>query len=157
MISVLEPYQERTISPLGVRAVDGWRLKLYGITVRGRSVHVPVYEDGFAVATRILPQPPETKRRAGVGFVTFHEGKGVHYLLLGWWDRESELFSRLMVRGAEEDDLWVWAQEHEMAGVWELQVVEFERRAWIDAVLSRPLAPDVDGYLEQVLSVGSGS
>lgn len=153
MISVLEPYRDRTIRPLGVRAVDGWRLKLYSISPTGRVVHLPLYEDGFVVATRVLPQPPETQRRAGVGFVTLHEARGVHYLLLSWWDRESELFSRLMVRGAEEDDLWVWAQGHETAGVWELQVIAFERKAWIDAVLSRPLAPDVDGYLGQVLTV----
>ena len=153
LISVFEPYRDRAIRPLGVRAVEGWRLKVYGIAPFGRTLHLPVYEDGFAVAARVLPQPPVTPHRAGVGFATFHEGKGVHYLSLGWWDRESELFSRLMVRGAEEDDLWVWTQEHETAGVWELQVIAFEREAWVDAVLSRPLAPDIDGYLRQVLTV----
>jgi hypothetical protein len=152
-IAVAEPYRDRTVRPLGIRDVEGWRLKVYEIAPAGRSVHLPLYEDGFAVAVKKLPQPPVAPRRAGVGFATFHEGSGVHYLLLCWWDRDSELFSRLMVRGIEEDDLWVWAQEHEMAGAWELQVVGFERDAWVDTVLSRPGDPNIEGYLERTLTI----
>lgn len=153
VFAVSEPYRDRAVRPLGVRDVEGWKLKVYGIAPAGRSVHPPLYEDGFTVMVKDLPQPPLTSRRSGVGFVIFHEGRGVHYLLLCWWDRESELFSRLMVRGLEEDDLWVWAQEHEMAGAWEIQVIAFERDAWVDTVLTTPGAPDVEGYLARTLTI----
>lgn len=155
VFAVAEPYRDRTVRSLGVRDVEGWKLKVYGIASAGCSVYPPLYEDGFAVMVKKLPQPPVTPRRSGVGFAIFHEGRGVRYLLLCWWDRESELFSRLMVRGLEEDDLWVWAQEHEMAGAWEIQVIGFERDAWVDTVLTSPGAPDIDGYLERTLTIAA--
>lgn len=153
MILIGEPYRDRTIRPLGVREAEGWRLKTYGVSYSGGPLHLAFYEDGLLVGSRELPQPPVYRQRAGVGFVIFHEGRGVHYLALHWWDREHELCGRLMVRGMEEDDLWVRAGEHEMACVWSLQVIAFERDAWVECVLAKPQAPDVEGYLARFLTL----
>lgn len=156
MRSVSEPYRDRIIRPLGVRTTRGWRLKAYEILYGNVPLHAAVYEDGLVAAARELPQPPVSRGRAGVGFVIFHQGRGVRYLALNWWDRENELFNRVMVRGMQEDDLWVWAREGEVACVWDLQVLGFERDAWVDAVLRNPEAPDVEGYLTRTLTVESG-
>lgn len=153
MRTVSQPYQDRTIRPLGVRGAAGWRLKTYAVLYGEAGLHLPLYEDGFVVAGQKLPQPPVTDRRAGVGFVIFHQGRGVHFLLLNWWDREDELFHRGMVRGMEEDDIWVWAGEGELGGVWDIQIIAFERDAWVETVLCRPEAPDVEGYLARFLTV----
>ena len=34
-----------------------------------------------------------------------------------------------------------------MGCVWELGVVEFERRAWIETVIGNPDGPDIDAYM----------
>jgi hypothetical protein len=40
--------------------------------------------------------------------------------------------------------------ENQAAGcVWELAVVEFERRAWLADVLARPEGPDLAAYLSR--------
>lgn len=153
MRSVSEPYRNRTIRPLGIRKVHGWRLKAYEVLYGRAPLHQAVYEDGLAVAARELPQPPSSLGRSGVGFVIFHQGRGVRFLILNWWDRENELFNRVMIRGMVEDDIWVRAREGEVACVWDLQIVWFEREAWVDTVLRRPEAPDVDAYLTRVLRV----
>lgn len=153
MRSVSEPYRDRAIRPLGVRTIYGWRLKVYGVLYGSAPLHRAVYEDGLAVAGRELPQPPASRGRSGVGFVIFNQGRGVRFLVLNWWDRENELFNRLMVRGMVEDDLWVWARGGEVGCVWDLQVSCFEREAWVDEVLRKPEAPDVDAYLARKLTV----
>lgn len=153
MRSISEPYRDRAIRPLGIREARGWRLKAYAVQYHPGDLHESVYDDGLAVATGELPQPPVTRERAGVGFVIFHQGRGVRFLGLNWWDRENELFNRVMVRGLEEDELWVWARAGEVACVWDLQVMAFEREAWVDSVLRRPRAPDVEGYLTRTLVV----
>jgi hypothetical protein len=39
-----------------------------------------------------------------------------------------------------------------IACVWDLAVIGFERRAWIDCVLANPGGPDVEMYLMQQLN-----
>lgn len=153
MRTVSEPYRDRAIRPLGVREVSGWRLKVYAVQYHEGPLPEVVYDDGLTVAGRELPQPPVTRERAGVGFVIFHEGRGVRFLVLNWWDRENELFNRVLIRGLDEDDLWVWARRGEVACVWDLQVLAFEREAWVDTVLRRSERPDVEAYLTRALTV----
>jgi hypothetical protein len=53
-----------------------------------------------------------------------------------------------------KDDPSAFTQvENQPAGcVWELEVVDFERRAWLEDVLSNPAGPDLDAYLERSFS-----
>lgn len=146
-----ELYRDRAIRALGVRRESGWRLKIYAVVYGSGSVHLPVYEDGFAVACRELPRPAVTADRPGVGFVIFRQGRGVHHLSLNWWDRRSQLFNRLLVRGMEEDDLWVWVRDGEVADVWDIPILSFERDAWVETVLQGPERPDLERYLRRFM------
>jgi hypothetical protein len=53
-----------------------------------------------------------------------------------------------------KDDPAAFTQvEHQPAGcVWELEIVDFERRAWLEDVLSNPAGPDIDAYLDRSFS-----
>ena len=57
-----------------------------------------------------------------------------------------------MVRGMEEDDLWVWVREGEVGDVWDIPIIAFERDAWVHTVLGGARRPDVDGYLRRFLA-----
>ena len=62
-----------------------------------------------------------------------------------WWQGTNELHQRAFV-GEEIDGLE--PVEWTPAGcVYELAIVEFERRAWIDDVIGNPDGPDVERYL----------
>jgi hypothetical protein len=37
--------------------------------------------------------------------------------------------------------------------VWDLQLIWFEREAWVASILSRPEAPDIDAYLTTTMQV----
>lgn len=148
-----EPYRPRPIEFLGLRELDGWRLKLYSIRHGDRPVPEELRESGLARAAAALPGPAVTPERPGVGFVIFHRGRGVDFLVLNWWDRENELFNRVLLRGHAEDAAWEWGRGGETACVWDLQVLAFERDAYVERVLARPAAPDLDGYLGERLEV----
>lgn len=153
MNRVSEPYRDRLIRFLGVRGLDGWRLKLYEIRYGPEPLSRELYEEGLAIAAGALPRPPVTEERPGVGFVILHRGRAVHYLVLNWWDRENELFNRVLLRGFEEDGAWEWGRAGETACVWDLQVLGFERDAYVDAVLAGAGGPDLEGYLARGLEV----
>lgn len=154
--TVGEAYRDRAIAFLGVRDLAGWRLKLYSIRYGEDPLPERVYEEGIARAVEALPSPPVTPERPGVGFLILHRGRSVHYLVLNWWDRENELFNRVLMRGFADGDAWAWGRGGETACVWDLQVLAFERDAYVERVLARPDAPDLEGYLGDGLAVRAG-
>lgn len=143
---VSEAFAPRRSEPLEVLDRDGWRLKLYGIVYGERPFERAAFEEGLALAWSWLPRPARATGRPGVGFAIAHQGRGADYLVLGFWDNENELPLRVFVRRGG-DAGWRPAAENESFCVWDLELLWFERQAYVETVLSRPQAPDLDAYL----------
>lgn len=146
----MEPYRPRPIRFHGVRDLAEWRLKLYTIVYGGGDPSLPDYEGVWPLVTAALPEPAVTDGRPGVGFVILHRGRGVHYGVLGWWDRENELPLRIFVRGLEPGARWRPARGNESVCVWDLEVIGFERDVYVRTVLA-PSGADPGAYLSDVL------
>lgn len=146
-----EPYAPRPVSALPPIERGGWRVKAYAITYGSAPLQRAVYDRGLDIALDALPRPAVTPARPGVGFVIFHQGRGVHYLVLSWWDNENEYFNRVFVRPIEGDQPWRPASGSESACVWDLEIIWHERNAYVRHVLSPPTGTDIDGYLADVL------
>jgi hypothetical protein len=144
---VHEPYRPRVIRFRGLREWRDWRLKLYSVEYAAEPFAWDVFDEGLALARPALPEPAVTNQRPGVGFAVLHQGRGVSYLVLAWWDRENELFSRTFWRPYGADSIWRVGTAGETACVWDLQVVWFEREAYLRHVLARAGAPDLESYL----------
>lgn len=158
-------YEPRPTRFLGVREYQGgWCLKTYSIVRPGATLDAPAYEEALTLASRALPQPAQSSRRPGVGFVIAHQGgggegerergvgvnEGVLYLVLGWWDNENELPLRVWVR-EDAERRWRAALEHESVCVWDLRVLWHERNAYVRHVLGPDAEPDVGAYLADAL------
>jgi hypothetical protein len=145
------PYQPRHVRFVRREDVDGWRIKLYGIALNGKEP-----DPGFVDATRdlaasLLPRPAEADDRYGVAFATAHDAKSAYIALIYWWQSENELHQRIYV-SPKKTPISFRQMENQPAGcVWELAIVDFERRAWIEDVLANPSGPDVERYLERRL------
>jgi hypothetical protein len=146
------PYRPRHVRFIRREDVEGWQLKLYGIAVNGEEPRPEVVEAVRDLAATVLPQPSVADDRYGVGFAIAHDAKWLGIALVYWWQSENELHQRIYV--SPKDDPRAFTQvENQPAGcVWELEVVDFERRAWIEDVLARPGGPDLDRYLGRSFS-----
>jgi len=144
---VSESYAPRPACFAGLHERDGWRLKVYDIVYGGGPLDESAYEAGMALVLDALPRPAVTRGRPGAGFIIRHQGRGVHYLVLCWWDRENELPIRVWVRAMGATAKWRPASGSESICVWDMQVIEHERRAYIEHILARCEAPDLEGYL----------
>lgn len=91
-------YQPRPLAFLGVESAAGHRLKVYAIRHGDRPLDCGRFDGGWALATAALPLPPAAVGRPGVGFAILHQGATGDYFVLGWWDRENELPTRVFVR-----------------------------------------------------------
>ena len=132
----MQPFRPRPVRFHGLRHHEGWRLKLYSITHDGAPPALAAFEDGIGLATRALPLPAATAERPGAGFVIAHGGRSALYVVLGWWDRENELPVRVVVREHTPGAVWRPARASESFCVWDLQVMGFERDAYVATLLA---------------------
>jgi hypothetical protein len=150
-------YRPRAISFLKIHEVGGWRLKFYGITVNGGPPRAELVTVAEALAPSVLPSPavygsggdPHDSDRYGVGFVTLHDAKDYAFALFDWWAGENELHQRMYSALPTRLGTMRPHPTPAIGCVWELAVTDFERRAWLEHVLTRPGGPDIEGYLAE--------
>lgn len=148
-----EPYRRRAIRPLGQWPLPPFRMKVYGIAYQGAVPEALLAAAREIVAARIRDSAASTDHY-GVGFVGVHAGRDANFVFVDWWANENELHHHVYVSPMAQPQ----ALRHETpsgvsACVWDLQVQCFERQAWVDHVLKRHDAPDVEGYLATSLEV----
>lgn len=148
---VAHPYEPRPVTFRGVVEHRGYRLKRYTIALPGVPFAEGVFRSGRGLTLSAVPEPAVTGERPGVGFLVEHQGRGVDYVILAWWDRENELPFRIVVG---DGDVWRPSRESESLCVWDLQVAAAERDAYVETVLT-PGGGGVEAYLARAWS-GAG-
>lgn len=142
----MHPYKPRQIESLAPISIGDWRLKRYSVCHEDHRFDESRFVDGVDLAFKALPHPARTAERVGVGFIILHQGNGIDYTVLGWWDRENELPMRVFVCDQPGSNTWRPAAGSESICVWDLQVIWAERDAYVNTVLAGPV-PDTDAYL----------
>ena len=133
------PHEPRQIGFLGREG----RLKHYGIALEGD----PRRELALATRRKARESVPE----GAYGFTIAHDARFAALAIVYWWANENELHARYF--GAPLDqpgELEPLGDPTGLGCVWELEVIDFERRAWLEdvlidgdhaAYLARELAP----------------
>jgi len=132
----MEPFSARPIEYLGLVQHQDWRLKFYSIVYGQALLDRSDFGRGFRLVLHHLPQPAQTDERAGVGFLIAHQGRGASYAVLCWWDQENELPIKVAVRRPDERGGWRPARGRESICVWDLEVIAFERQAYVETLLA---------------------
>jgi hypothetical protein len=146
-------YAPRPIRPLGVVELHGFQLKRYWIDLEcAPAPDSSEWSGAIALAAAFLPTTPDPARPQ-LGFLILHRGRGADYLVLGWWAHENELPMRVVVRYPGTVDVaWRAARGEESVCVWDLDVIAFEREAYVSTLLSgADPAAMRQAYLERVL------
>ncbi|GGA90293.1 hypothetical protein GCM10011491_17740 [Brucella endophytica] len=91
-------------------------------------------------------------RHLGAGFAILHRGEEGLWLLLHWW-LEGGIATQIVWRSdLDGEPEFVPAEPLLMACVWELGIIDFERRAWMETVMSgKPVAD----YLTRTMPRGT--
>lgn len=151
-MNLAEPYAPRSIRFLGLIAVDGWRLKLYGIAYRAERPVQTLVDAALAAAHDHVPRPAITGDRYGVGFVGVHDGRGANFVFVDWWANEDELHHLTWLSSKHDPGrLRATGPDDFTACAWDLAVIGHERAAWVRHVLARADGPDIDAYLNDRL------
>jgi hypothetical protein len=122
-----------------------WRIKLYGLAAPEKGVRPALLDTTKRLASEVLP--PVDDDHHGVAFAIAHDAR-FPIALIYWWQGLNEIHQRIFAgpEGSDPSDLEEITGQP-MGCVWELGIVEFERRAWIDEVIGNADGPDLDAYL----------
>jgi hypothetical protein len=135
-------YHHRRCHFVSEERIGDWRLKLYALARPDQGVRDELIETTRALAAEALPEVDEAHH--GAAFAIAHDARWP-IALIYWWEGENEIHSAIYA-GAEPTEL-APAGPDAMGCVWELGVVEHERRAWIEDVIGNPDGPDLDAYM----------
>ena len=135
-------YHRRRGAFLAEERLGDWRLKLYGLARPEVEVRPELAALTRDLAAAMLP--PVDGRHHGAAFAIAHDAR-FPIALVYWWANENELHARIYA--GESLDALEPVPETALGCVWELGIIEFERRAWIADVIGNPDGPDLDAYL----------
>lgn len=127
------PFRPRVITALPAVDVDGFHLKRYAVAPAGSAFDETRFSGAVDGLTASLPQVDIARGCPGAGFLILHQGVTGDYAILSWWDRENELPTHVWIR---QGQVWAPARDAESFCVWDLELIWFERNAWIETVLS---------------------
>jgi len=147
-------YAPRRIAYLDLWAVEDVRLKAYGITLDGDSALDPelVVAARDGVAATVPAAAAAEGEDTGLGFVVVHVGTEGVWLLMHWWAHDDICCQRLGHAKAGSTQFRSVSDRPLMACVWELVVIDHERRSWVRHMLSDEADPNA--YLADRLPDG---
>ena len=126
-----------------------WRLKIYSLALPGQIARPALVDATRVRAAAVLPKLD--RECYGIGFLIAHDAATAALGLIYWWHSSNELHQRTYF-APRHDPHALEPIPHPAAGcVWELGIIDFERRAWLEDVLTNPTGPDFDRYLSRQL------
>ncbi len=131
------PHEPRHVSFLERQG----RLKHYGIGLRGQEPRPALAGAVRGVAERAVPD-------GAFGFTIAHDAAFNGLGLVYWWADENEIHHRIYAAPLDDPAALELVDGTGMACVWELEVIDFERRAWLEDVLK---GGDAERYLDRAL------
>jgi hypothetical protein len=133
-------YRPRSIRYIGREDIDGWRLKVYGIGTHATDARPEFVAATLDAAREALPEG------GGAGFVIAHDAKTAGLGLVYWWANDNEIHGRFFASPLDDPTGLVPNDGTGVGCVWELEILDFERRAWLEDVLKNS---DVEAYLSR--------
>jgi hypothetical protein len=141
-------YHRRRGAFLSEERLGDRRCKLYGLArpeIEVRPELVAITRD---VAAEVLP--PVDERHHDAAFAIAHDAR-FPIALVYWWQDFNELHSH--IRAGETLDAMAPVAPTALGCVWELGIIEFERRAWIADVIGNPAGADLEAYFSRRFDV----
>lgn len=151
-IKLKSGFRPRPVRFLELFECGPWRIKLYGLTAE----HTRLLPEVVAAAKKLfrstLPKDPVAAKSYGVGFAGVHCGSDSNFVFVDWWANENELHHCVFTSTLKRPVDFTPGEDGLSACVFDLQLIWFERNAWVEKVLANPTGPDLEAYLQKQLS-----
>ena len=147
-----EPYKDRKITFIKNEFIDDICIKVYTITNRAK------FEANitFNKSIELLPKWVEKIKNSTIpthrnAFLMVHEAREGTLILLCWFTGENMIETNIYYASFENPSVINPSiyKEKQLVCIWELEIVWFERKAWIKHILSKSENPDFINYQKE--------
>src|SRR5918992_797109 len=123
-------HKPRSIRSIRRENLDGWRLKVYGIGTHAPDARDELVDATVGAAHEVLPDG------GGEAFVIAHDANGGCLALVYWWANENEIHHAFFASPLDDPGTLARWGGTGMSCVWEMEVIDFERRAYLEHQLT---------------------
>lgn len=148
-------YKPRHIKFKELLKVNDWSIKVYTITKQGEFD----YSDFYSNVKEKLPEwlalhNGFNAQHNHIGFLILHAGTEGIFTLINWWVGDNMLNTHIFKSNYDRLDNFEQLSGKGLAPcIWELEIINHERLAWIDAVLKQAPQPNYKQYLDATINV----
>ncbi|MEM9894745.1 MAG: hypothetical protein AAF789_00120 [Bacteroidota bacterium] len=146
-------YKPRQIAYSGITRINDWVIKVYTITLhelfRSSQVYASIMNSLEEMLAKAFSSTLPTHRHA---FLIVHEAREGVWVLLSWWTGGEMLETKVQFVSFDAPTL-LKSTPHDghLICVWELEIVQHERAAWIKHVLMNANEPQFLDYQNDIL------
>lgn len=151
-IMKMTPYRPRSIRFIEWWEIDGWTMKVYGISSQSEYPKQECIVLGKKIALEQLHTITVPTEIYHLGFIIVHETANGIFILIDYWTGENMLCSHAYFKENDSPTVSDLTPSGLTACIWELRVIHFERDAWVEHVLLNDQAPDKTTYVQTILN-----
>jgi hypothetical protein len=154
-MNISTAYKTRPIRFLEIYTLQDWKIKMYSISVRHTLVDAQNIENAKQLLHVWLQDseiyPLETYK---IATLILHEGKEGCFAIINWWISENMLQQFVyLAKNEQPAEFKLYSNNGIFTCVWEMEVLWFEKNAWVKNILMKADKPDVEAYLDEHLNV----
>nr|MBK9653244.1 hypothetical protein [Bacteroidota bacterium] len=153
-MSINNKYTTRPIRFLEVYECGNWKIKIYSISIHNEFVKKETIDIAKTNISEWLKNasnyPLETYK---IATLILHEGKEGCFAIINWWIDDNMLQQLVYLsNNMDQIEFKLYSDKGIITCVWELEIIWFERNAWVKHVLSNPANADFTSYLNEHLN-----
>ncbi len=153
-MSINNKYTTRSIRFLEVYECGNWKVKIYSISVHREYVKnekVKIVKSNISEWLKNAANYPlETYQ---IATLILHEGKEGCFAIINWWIDDNMLQQFVYLsNNIDPNEFKLYSDKGIITCVWELEIIWFERNAWVKHVLTDPANADFTSYLNEHLN-----
>lgn len=145
----MNKYETREIKFKEIIKIDEWRVKIYTIS---KDIHFKANE---TYQNALIKLPEWLGKRNSfdssndkIAFLIIHSGTEGVFSIINWWVGGNMLNTHIFISTHPEPDRFKLISGDGLSPcIWELEVIDHERRSWIKNILKKPDLPDYEEYL----------
>ncbi len=150
----LREYQTRPVRFLELLEIENWQIKLYGISSKSDQFKPGLIDLSKRVFNKRIHDFPDNLTHYECGFGIIHEGNDGNYIVFCTWIEENMI--DLIIYYSNPDnplDFQPISPSSIVTCVWELEILYFEKKAWVDHILKKPGKIAFEKYLKSTFNI----
>ncbi|MEM9897424.1 MAG: hypothetical protein AAF789_13745 [Bacteroidota bacterium] len=150
----MQAYKSRKIAFRELLQVGEWKVKVYTIT-KMDTFHPTFYKSVLAQLPEWLAMKNSfDASHDNIAFLILHAGTEGIFSLINWWVGKNMLNTHIFMTNPKESTQFQKISGDGLAPcIWELEIINHERRSWTANILKQHHDPDWKAYLEDLISV----